>query len=233
VWYGKDIVAHARHQIRYKWVRTPECRIHPETSKCHCRQEFFDTHALTRWMDAKEDGSSDSNAKRLVDEIDLIKPNFFEKSILQGESRSVLVLSCLLLRNCEELLYLFCDAGITDKALGSTNTFYGTLKNSFKKYALHRYSSSAINRIIQEFEEDQWAFCPAQIHGDLSKEQQFKTQTRLPFFDLTKINDKGGTACVIKVSVQENFVSEEMRNRLGPASHQHPDYGKVSQLPGL
>lgn len=232
---GQDFVNYARHLIRLKWMREPDCTIHdPEATKCFCRQTFFDIHALEDWMNATKDGNSQSNARRLVAAIDFVKPNFFgDTSVLEGENRSVLVLSYLLLNNHEKLLYMFCHAGITDNILDVAypRLQYEKLRSIGRDYEQRSgYSSSDIEKVIDRFEKEKWAFCPAQIHG---KEQEIKTKKRLPFFALSEINDKGGTASVTKVCVQESFISIEMRNRLGAPLHQHPKYpksGRVSHI---
>lgn len=228
---GQEFVDYARRLIQLKWVRKPDCTIHdPEASKCLCRQKFFDIHALGKWMNATEDGGSQCNAQRLVSAIDFVKPIFFgDTSVLEGKNRCVLVLSYLLLNNHEKLLYMFCNAGITDSVLDVVNPSpqYAKLKDIGQECEERSgYSSSDIKTIIQLFEEEKWAFCPAQIHGE---KQEINTKQRLPFFSLSKINDKGGIASVTKVCVQESFVSSGIQGRIGAPLHEHPKYGRVSQ----
>jgi hypothetical protein len=226
----QDIIDHARHQVRMRWKRTPRCNLH-KTYICHCGQDFFDIHELKRWMDTKEDGFLQCNAERLVKAILPPAPHFFEvEKVFQGETSSVLVLGYLLLNNHEKLLCLFCSAGLTDKNIANTvlGPSYSKLKESWKDLKKYLpYSVRDIETIIDHFEEARWAFCPAEIGNPDNKEQEFKSRTRLPFFELSRINQKGGTASVIKVSVQKQFVSKHIRDRLGDAPGDHPGYGEV------
>lgn len=186
-------------------------------------------------MDEKEDQRLQCNAERLINAIELTKPPpFGRKSVLQGDDRSILVLGYLLSKSQEELLYLFCNAGINDNTLANiTSASYEKLKENLKVYS--RYNSFQIEMIIDQFKRSKWAFCPAEFHEfrcDPSKplkEQQFSMARRLPFVDLAEINHKGGTACVIKVSIQEHFLSKEMGKCLKQTAYHHERYGKVSQ----
>lgn len=227
-WYSRNIVDAAKHQLTFNWLRKPVCQAH---SECHCRKPFFDLYEILRWMDAKQPEQSLPNGRRLVATLNPIKPDFFEEEedpIFQLESPCVLVLVYLLWNNWERLIYLFCDAGFSDKAFSTPHVSFTTLKRHLKKLA--KYTDSDIATMIANFEENKWAFCPAHIRGNLSREQRFPADTRLPYFKLTRINQKGGMASIIKVSIQEQFVSGELKQRLGPAPHKDESYGQVSRF---
>lgn len=226
---GETLVDYAKRQLKYTWKRKPECNIHNISSHCHCRLEFFDIHALKEWMYTTEDENTKTNAERLVMVIDLkAPPGFFfkVKSVFEGDDESVLVFGYLLMHGCEDLLYLFCTVGITDKTMADiSDETYRKLRRLCPTFA--NYSTAEIDSIAKQFEEEKWAFCPAQI-GD-PRDQDLQTKIRLPFLELTEIKE-GGTARVIKVSVQKSFVSQQIQDLVKPAKSAHPIYGEVSTV---
>ena len=208
-----------KFKLRKEWRQRPACYLHDWA--CACERPFICTVSLHQWMKDTEKGESKTNVERLLEKVKVIRAGFPE-SILDGKYRCVLVFSILLEQNRGDLIYIFQNAEIIDKYLDKPKYNLSELQ-----YQLEKYRIPDVDGIIKEFEYDKWDYCPARL--ELHMRRRFEDLLRLPFCARMKVNDKGGTACVYQVAVQQEFVSDEIKNHLGK-SFDFRKYGQVSTM---
>lgn len=207
------------------WKQRPHCEKKGHENNCNCRRRpsFYRTTLLEQWMLRKEqhDGEK-TNMERLLDEMKEIKVSFATRQhLIEGPRRCVLTLSILITQYHEKLIYLFQAAGIVDEDLEVSVRKREKLTEALRK---RKYNGKEIDEIIRGFERKRWAFSP--VHFDLEMDETFTENLVLPFCSRSEVNGKGGTASVSQVLVQEEFVSNEMKEHL--TGFNDPDYGKVS-----
>ncbi|KAM7190951.1 hypothetical protein V8F33_009184 [Rhypophila sp. PSN 637] len=84
--------------------------------------------------------------------------------------------------------------------------------------------------IVEQFDQERWAFCPAKIEDMLDHTRAFYGgQWILPFCKKEHIN-QGGTARVDRVLVQQDLVPQELKNRLEGCEFTDNEFGSCYQL---
>lgn len=221
------IVDTFKTKLEDEWTRTPNCQVRPG---CQCLPPFISTASLKQWMDRKERGKSETNGKRVLDEVNAIRwTNFLNSGLVfEGDHSCVLVFSCLLKQDQGRLIYIFRNANILDKNLSDPKLDYNPLRVKLTRHkALHRIDN--VEKIINDFEKNRWAFCPAHLDQELLDNIRFGAKLLLPFCTRDLVNDKGGTASVSQVTVPEKYVSLEIKKHLGEP-FDFGEYGKVSTI---
>jgi hypothetical protein len=174
-------------------------------------------------MKNKEDNASETNVERIMENVDVIRLNFATmESIFDGDDCCVLVFSILLMRDCGRFVFLFQSAGITDKCLGEPIYDQLKLRETLKKHEIQNF-----DWIIEQFNLNKKAFCPVGL--TFGMDRHFHSGLILPFCDLRKVNEKGGTASVFQVAVQKEFVCDEIKKHLGNP-FQFKQYGEVGTI---
>ena len=210
-----------RSKLNNEWKYSPRCGLH---EYCTHKSDFIRTGSLQQWMKTKQGKASKTNVERLYEEINVIEPTFANpKSVFEGDKCCVLVFSILLMQqDFGRLVLLFQDAGITDKRLDEPHYDQSKLRETLKKKEIKN-----IDKIIHHFSREKWAFCPASL--TFCMDEDFHSNIILPFCALQSVNDKGGTALVLQVAVQEEFVSDEIKEHLGqPFGFEN--YGEVGMI---
>ena len=131
----------------------------------------------------------------------------------------------MLFRSLGYLIDIFRDAYIVDKTLEISSNYHNELR-----YVLGRKGGSeSADTIIEKFEAAKWAFCSPQLR--LNMEGIFEACGYiLPFCRRETVNEKGGTASVDQVAVQEEQVPKELRKVLEKAWYKDKDFGPVSLI---
>jgi hypothetical protein len=218
-----------RSKFKKEWKQKPICEVHRKSYHCHCRRPFISTASLEQWMDEKADGTSKTNGEHLLDEVDPIKLTFSSdpRSIFKGNKRCVLVFSCLLMQNHGQFIYIFQSSEIIDKNLDAPKHNRQMLLERLRDHK-HEHNIDDVDAIIDNFEKKKWAFCPARLNDEL-RGKRFENMLILPFCARDIVNDKGGTASVFQVTVQKEFVSDEIKSHLGQP-FKFRKYGEVSTI---
>lgn len=222
------IVDTFKTKLEDEWTRTPKCQVHTECD--YCLPPFISTTSLKQWMDRKDGGDSESNGKRVLDEVNAIKwvPFLSSDLVFEGGNRCVLVLGCLLKQDQGRLIYLFRKANVLDRNLSKPEFNYQPLRAELTHYKA-KYNIGDVDAIIKDFEDNKWAFCPAHLDGERGDEKDFGKKLLLPFCTRSLVNDKGGTASVTQVTVPKEYVSDEIKNHLGKP-FEFGEYGEVSTI---
>lgn len=145
--------------------------------------------------------------------------------VLKGDRTCLLVFGVLLQQDLGYLIDIFRDAYIVDKTLEISSNYHNELR-----YVLGRKGGSeSADTIIEKFEAAKWAFCSPQLR--LNMEGIFEACGYiLPFCRRETVNEKGGTASVDQVAVQEEQVPKELRKVLEKAWYKDKDFGPVSLI---
>ncbi|KAI9698085.1 MAG: hypothetical protein M1820_007593 [Bogoriella megaspora] len=216
------------------WTTSPYCDIHhyrAGAAPCHCRARFVRLKPLQEWLEdrAPQSDGPKSNKELLLEAVRPIKATFATpRAIIDNEhQRSVLVLCCLFMVDytLAHLVELFCESGITDRSLSEQKIDYTDFRRllSDARSEDHRasYDEDAVNELIRKFDADRWAFCPAELSTSsldgkpYLNGRKFDKNVRLPFCSRKRFDQKGGTAELLNVVVQKDFVPCDWRSKLG------------------
>lgn len=84
-----------------------------------------------------------------------------------------------------------------------------------------------MDRIIQEFHRDKWAYCPLNLTLDMDVNLH-GTKVILPFCGKIKLPDKGGTASIYWVAVQKDLITDSaLTDALQKSLYEDDDFGEV------
>ena len=207
--------------------------------ECCCKRRFVHAAEVVRWMnrcdsnDSVQSNDAIPNAGRLLMEIhDKIKSHLSApfpvdaKSILEGDTKCVLVFCILLEQNYGHFIDLFRSARIYDKFLDSTHHRY---QDSLRKKLYEKgIPDESIDEVIEGFEEAKWAYLPSKL--SLHMNENFENgDFILPFCRRKVVNDKGGTASVYHVVVQEKFIVDaDLKDVLKNSLYEDPEFGRAS-----
>lgn len=205
------------------WKLFPTCGQH--NFNCGCLKPCIRTSVVKDWMRRKEPGSNKTNGVLLFEEIEPVesRPHPSPSTILES---CTIVFSWLLGATLGELIHIFYNAGIDDAKLGQHS--YSLEENKTLREELLIYKNwdlDAFENLIADLERSRWEFCP--VHLDLNLDDiAFGNRLYLPFCRQRGVAEQGGTADVYIAQIQEEFVSENMKQHLGP-SVEDRKYGKV------
>jgi hypothetical protein len=132
--------------------------------------------------------------------------------ICKGEESCTLVFSILLELGHGELIDLFENRGLCDKRLPIPLSDLNNLKDRGFSFA-------------EEFNKKQWAFCPANF-DDHSR--YYHSDRIIPICKREEISDKGGTARLWQIAVQEEFVKTNLKERVPNSKFSDDTFGWVS-----
>ncbi|KAK8038980.1 hypothetical protein PG993_007391 [Apiospora rasikravindrae] len=252
---AKSVVEPARAQILGLFKSKLEnewkyyaCRIHDANSKrclradsetgewaTHCcAKAFYHTDEIVRWMLFKDGRSGQTNlAALLAAAMDSVhhmrdQPGRLKSSDLgKGDRRCYVVFAILLNLDCGSLIHTFQRFGITDGSLANERLpNLDALKEGLQG------AVSDVNRLLSNFDDTRFMF--QHVVMDLNTSAVYSDRQRgrwiSPFCRRQLVNDKGGTAQVWQVSVQEQFVSPELKERLGRSEFEDYQFGKCYSM---
>ncbi|KAK7920892.1 hypothetical protein PG985_008914 [Apiospora marii] len=145
----------------------------------------------------------------------------------KGGRDCYIVFAILLNLNCGFLIHTFQRFGITD----------GNLRNEILpsldalKLNLQGFVSD-VDKLIREFDDIRFMFQRVSLDLNMSAVYLDSQQGRWvsPFCRRKLINAKGGTAQVWEVSVQDELLSREIKERLKRSEYDDPTYGKCYSM---
>ncbi|KAI0970661.1 hypothetical protein F4678DRAFT_114797 [Xylaria arbuscula] len=94
---------------------------------------------------------------------------------------------------------------------------YYMLSGSFK-------DSASLQSFMDIFERRRWEFCPVQFYQDMDIDLDDGPRV-LPFCRRQRINNKGATAHLYEVAVEEDFVNEDLREAIEYTKFNDEDFG--------
>lgn len=193
-------LASAIREVLRKHIVTPDCQIADHNDNpCHCRKRFVHVPSLLH------------DVSCVLDKLILTLSIPFEMSSKVEEFH--LVILCLVQMAHEDSIEDFIKSDITDKAMVDEYLFNRSQR--LKTQLVSRVEESSANRIIAKFKKTRWIFYPAEL-GSLKDKRSLGKDVRIPFCARKQMSQGlGRAACVIEVSVQPQFVPEEMKDYLG------------------
>jgi hypothetical protein len=195
-----------------------------------CGREYVNVFKLQAWMRSTAPGWTIDNFTRLLFEAwrnwGGHQPPFRPKaeSISTGDQCAVLVFSILLELEHGHLIKNFQDEKILDKDLEHAGVDYRYVVETLQKHNI-----PDAKRLVERFEEKKWSYCPVIIKHRMSN--AFRDgRWVIPFCKRQEVNEKGGTAQVWQVLIQEDFVSREVRDIISGSRIEDADLGPVSVI---
>lgn len=205
-----------QHKLQKDWKR-----------RTACGRFYVDTNSLVAWMNESETDNNLSNAGRLLIEVyprnsprgrTLVSPS--TKDISSVEDRALLVFGILLELGHGDLIDLFQRSKIIDKDLSTSQVYRNQLQ-----YELASNGVPDPIGIIDKFERAKWSFCPAIIRN--GKSERFINGTILPYSKRDRVNEKGGTAEVWQVLLQEDVMKQDLKEAIKGSRFKHKEFGWV------
>ena len=187
------------------------------TVEALCGRSCIRVAKLTRWLE--------SDAQPGVSRVEILLDYAYRKStsptpplrsddVCKGEDSCALVFSILLELDQGELIDLFENRGLCDKRLPIPLSDLKDLKDHGFSYA-------------EEFNRKQWAFCPA--YFDYHSRNYHKDRI-IPICKREEISDKGGTARLWQIAVQEEFVKQSLREKVPNSKFSDDRFGCVGGI---
>lgn len=180
-----------------------------------------------------EDVGSTANCRRLLDATELIKygPPDVDK-IYAGNRPSILVFSILLKLNYEALICLFDAAGINDASLRSSVYDNEELRRwlnlpNVRTHVSKQFGDGSLDSILRKFDQVKWRFLVVPL--TFGMDEQIQDYRPMPWCALKPVNH-GGQAQVLHVAANEEFVSDEIKARLGKEPFEIENYGKCFEF---
>ncbi|KAF2477652.1 uncharacterized protein BDR25DRAFT_299514 [Lindgomyces ingoldianus] len=238
----KSIQEEFKARLKREWTRPVACQRQcdpPETCTCHRR--FVHVDKLEAWMNRQDSQDSpNTKAGRLLAELhDKIKHHaafgfpLDYRPLFTGEDRCTRVFSMLLEKDRGELIDLFHGASMYDRYLNLPEHNYNADHPILRDKLREKHIPEAdINNIVTDFEKEKWAYCPPlsyfrlYMEGDLAGGKMI-----MPFCHRIRVNNKGGTASVSWVAIQEDLiVDEDLRGALSKSLYKDPEFGWCFQM---
>jgi hypothetical protein len=183
-----------------------DCTVHAA-----CGRNYVRTAMLTNWLrDKAGPGSNTTRAARLLRAAyrDRIGPGLpiSSEELSSGEACCLVVFSILLELRLGQLVDRFQRLGIVDMRLPVDLL---SLQDKVSAMDLPK-TEGGWKGLAERFDDMQWRFCPARFDHRVGREHP--KNMILPIFKKEEINDKGGTACLWQIAVQEEFVGQKIRD---------------------
>ena len=217
-----------KHRLQHEWTRSVACQNEcdpPES--CSCQRHIVHVDALKAWWTRQaSEGTNQTKLLRMLDEMQLPKHRTFPfnaQKLFTGDHSCLRIFSLLLKQGRGHLVDRFFDAGMSDIYL-DRNDVDLRLHDSLVDIA-HRDQR---DDVIRSFHQDKWAHCPLELSLDMGRNLQ-GTKTIPPFCHKIKLGDKGGTASIYWVAIQEDLISDDkLRNAIHDSLYEDEDFGMVS-----
>ncbi|KAL8855594.1 MAG: hypothetical protein Q9178_007786 [Gyalolechia marmorata] len=173
------------------------------TMKAVCGRSYILVAELAQWLRSTlHTGSSTTQVGRLLMAAYgvQIPPSSTEK-LWDKDNCCLLVFCILLLIEKGHLIHVLLRFDVLDKHLPIPLQHFRT--------KLQKAPIPDLTQFAAEFDEKQWAFCPAKF--DLHSGQEYNEHRILPICQKEKINEKGGTANLWQIEVKEEFVGHTLK----------------------
>lgn len=197
-----------------QWRIRPICEV--KGNDHVCLRPFIRVALLKEWMKQEEAGFTQTNGKRLFQEIPSLEvsPRVSTTAILD---KSPIVFGWLIKSGHSRLIQHFHDVGIEDAKLRDSTYLLDKIKvleDDVAHYLAGK--NSDFEGLLRDLEETRWQFCPHHLESYLD-DVSFGNNSYLPFCQHQNVAENGATADVYIAYIQEEFVSEDMKQYLGPS----------------
>jgi hypothetical protein len=188
------------------------------------------TSALTAWMLRQDTAEPMTNAARLLHAVykNHARVQFqymTSDKISQASDRCLLVFAALLELGHGDLIDIFQHSQILDNFLSLPAYNYEELRHRLQYAGVRN-----VDGIIHSFDKNRWAYCPAPIK--LNMQSTFPGgHWVLPFCKREAINEKGGTAELSQVLIQEDLVPGDLREVIRGSRLKDKQFGWVCLSP--
>jgi hypothetical protein len=190
------------------------------TRTAACGNKYKDTVKILEWMNTKEAGNKASNADLLLKEVfDYSTRGIPPRTI----SHSELVFSALVEINRGDLVKVFQEP-INDATLWQADYHYSNLRDGLKRVGIKDFDS-----VIKQFDAVRWSYCPPTFRLGIHKHFN-GGRWILPFCRRKEITEKGGTAQLWQVAIQQEHIEEDLRNAIERSKYMDEEFGWVCFL---
>jgi hypothetical protein len=218
-------------RLQFDWRVKPTCEVESHPAICTCLKNFKKIAHIREWLQKKEAGLDKTNGELLFEDIQPIQKNPHKSASTILKSCS-LVFSWLVERCHGQLIIIFHNAGFNDAKLRNPRELL-TEPGTVLKHDLVKYTSDNrwdFEKLIEHLEESRWEFCPYLLDLDLDVKgeiEPLRNKLYIPFCRQKGVATRGATADVFLAHIQEEFVSEGVKQYLGTPVDDGK-YGKVS-----
>ncbi|KAK8134175.1 hypothetical protein PG984_006187 [Apiospora sp. TS-2023a] len=199
-----------------------------------CTKAFYDSDKTVTWMLLSNGQSEQTNAAALLNAaLDsypymINEPSRPKASDLgKGGRNCYIVFAILLNLNHGFVIHIFQRFGITDANLrNELLPSIDALKHSLQDFVRD------VDKLINNFDDMRFMFQRVSMDLNMSEVYLDSQQGRWvsPFCRRKLINTKGGTAQVWEVSVQDELLSSDLKERLKRSEYEDPAYGKCYSM---
>lgn len=216
-----------KHLLDTKWTRPVACQNQCDAhDACRCQRRIVHVEAMKQWWLRKTSATGDqTKLLRVLDEMPAADHQRFPlqpQKLFTGGRSGLVVFSLLLKLDRGQLMDRFYDSGIVDNYLPIVRD--RVLRENLR----HIMPRNEVDAVLQEFHEQKWQFCPMDLSLDMSHSLH-DTHVVPPFCHKIKLGDKGGTAAVYWVAVQEDLISDvRLRTAIEDSLYADEVYGMVS-----
>lgn len=181
-----------------------------------CGRDYIRFAKLTEWL------LSTTAKSPHVNQVDrLLEAAYREQSApalpiwrsqICDENRCCLRVFCILLKmNAGHLVHLLRRRNIVDSRLPIDLLALRNVFNLLEEESSRIWGSTEAKTLADLFNDYQWAFCPVKF--DLLQDEDYHPNHVIPICHKEIINDKGLTASLWQIVVQEEFVGPSLREQ--------------------
>ncbi|KAK8006643.1 hypothetical protein PG991_012940 [Apiospora marii] len=199
-----------------------------------CTKSFYNTVEIVNWMRLKTGQSEQTNAVALLSAAQdnhrhmRNEPGRLKASDLgKGDRHCYIVFAILLNLDCGYLIHTFQRFNITDGALQNQRLpNLDALKEELQRYV------SGVDMLVSKFDDARFMFQHVPIDLNMSAVYSDRGRGRWisPYCRRQLINNKGGTAQVWQVSMQDKILSPGLKERLRRSEFDDPEFGKCYSM---
>ncbi|PGH11424.1 serine/threonine protein kinase [Polytolypa hystricis UAMH7299] len=211
------------------WEQNVACQPHSKRAECTCKRYFVPMDRVEKWLEEQQSQGDANNLDGLLRQLEdkmktqgVSRQFASSKTILEDDNRCVTVFAVLLELGRGELIYLFQSMNVVDKILD----WPPALSTIELAEELKRRGITDGPTLLDDFDEAKWAYCSPPLRLDM--ERNMLSPIVLPFCRCEPVNDKGGTASVFQVAVQEELILDpKLADALSKSLYDDRDFGKV------
>lgn len=192
------------------------------TQTASCGRNYVLVEQLSAWLKNKrQDDKIESRAELLLKEAYRDRKEWgypiLAESVCNGDRRCLLVFSILLACGSGKFIHQFRSHDIIDRHLPMD------LAQLRKKIRAMNLSDQP--GLADRFDSLQWQFFPVKLEFD--DQNVYPEKRILPICKKEKINEKGGTAQLYQIAVQEEFVGPNLRSAVASSRYEDNEFGTV------
>jgi hypothetical protein len=216
---GAEVLKLFKDNMRKHWTHTAvDGRSYVRTKRMIC------------WMEESKLNNETPNGALLLDAVyDAVKKSAFEFSPVEWEHISsvnstegcIVTFGLLTALGYGHLIHIFRQYDVQDHSLRRNGTIIqpASLEDQFG-------STAHLETFINKFERRRWEFCPVEFSINMDTDLHGGRRV-LPFCRTLRINQKGATAQLYEVAVEEDFVLPCLRNVIMGTRYPDPEFGLV------